>query len=67
MDADVTVKKFQLRNCIFYGHSVRDGFRKGDPNILVRIPDPYSRTAEKGGEVGDLSHQGRKVLSGEFR
>ena len=41
-------KKFQFRSCIFYGRSVIDGFRQGDPN---RIPDPYSRSTEEGREV----------------
>ena len=45
---DITVKKFQFRSCIFYGRSVIDGFRKGDPS---RIPDPYSRSTEEGREV----------------
>ena len=44
-------KKFQFRSGIFYGRSVIDGFRKKDPNIRVRIPDPYSRTVEEGKEV----------------
>ena len=63
-DGHYNRKKFLLRNCIFYGYS--DGFRKGDPNIWVRIPDTYSRTAEEGEEVGGLSHLGRKVVSGKL-
>ena len=31
-------KKFQLRKCISYGQSIIDGYRKGDPNIRVKIP-----------------------------
>ena len=44
-------KRFQFRSCIFYGRSVIDGFRKGDPNTRVRIADPYSKTTEEGREA----------------
>ena len=62
-------KKFQFRSCIFYGRSVIDGFRKGDPNIRVRIPDLYFRTTEQGREVRVLPVRDtrRKALGGEFR
>ena len=44
-------KKFQLRKCISYGQFIIDGYRKGDPSNRVKIPNPYSRAAEEGGEV----------------
>ena len=62
-------KKFQFRSCIFYGRSVINGLRKGDPNIRVRIAEPYSKTTKEGREVWVLliKDKRRKVLSGEFR
>ena len=41
-----------------------DGFRKGDPNIRARIPDPYSRTAVEGEEVGAFPTKGTKLSVG---
>ena len=50
-DGRYNCEKFQFRSCIFYGRSIIDGFRKGDPNIRVSIPDLYSRATEEGREV----------------
>ena len=58
-------------NCFSYAIafstvSVIDEFRKEEPNIRVRISDPYTRTAQEGAEVGAFPSgiQGAKSVVG---
>ena len=44
-------KKVSVPQLHFLRSLCIDGFRKKDPNIRVRIPDPYFRTTEEGKEV----------------
>ena len=48
---NITVKSFSSAVALSTVALNIDGFRKGDPNIRVRIPDPYSRTTEEGREI----------------